>query len=388
MGRTFDLAIVGGGVIGMAHAILAAEAGLSVALFETRGRAVGASIRNFGLVTVTGQKRGPVWSMSLRSRDVWAGVAGRAGVAVLQKGMGVVAQTPEAEAVLDAFLETEMGAECFRLSAGEAADRIPLLRSERLVGALWSPHELRVEPRLTLPALARYLSGFAHASVRFGAPAARIEPGAVVTLAGERVAAKQVIVCTGADARSMFPELLASAGAKLTKLHMLRVVPRAGAGDLAAPAVSDLTLVRYRGFSDLPEARALAVRLGREAPEMLSDGVHVIAVRSADGSLVVGDSHHDCEGEADDPFQPEATDGRILAAAGDFLDLEGARITERWTGAYVTAPETDWIVEEVAPGVTLALVIGGKGMTLSFGFAEQVLNKVLGLGPVAALEKR
>ncbi|MGZ6013763.1 MAG: FAD-dependent oxidoreductase, partial [Caulobacteraceae bacterium] len=41
----FDLAVIGGGVIGLAHAYWAARAGLRVAVVEKDPRANGASIR-------------------------------------------------------------------------------------------------------------------------------------------------------------------------------------------------------------------------------------------------------------------------------------------------------------------------------------------------------
>jgi glycine/D-amino acid oxidase-like deaminating enzyme len=59
--QTYDLAVVGGGVIGLAHAYWAARAGKHVAVVERDRRANGASIRNFGFITVTGQERGDNW---------------------------------------------------------------------------------------------------------------------------------------------------------------------------------------------------------------------------------------------------------------------------------------------------------------------------------------
>src|ERR1700753_2776757 len=107
--QLFDLAVVGGGVIGLAHAFLAAKAGKRVAVIERDVRANGASIRNFGFITVTGQERGESWRLARRTRDVWAELASLAGLTIEHQGLALTARSSEALAVIEAFLATEMG---------------------------------------------------------------------------------------------------------------------------------------------------------------------------------------------------------------------------------------------------------------------------------------
>ena len=52
-----------------------------MAVVERDQRCVGASIRNFGFVTVTGQPAGDTWRRARTSRDIWARVAPEAGIA-------------------------------------------------------------------------------------------------------------------------------------------------------------------------------------------------------------------------------------------------------------------------------------------------------------------
>ena len=106
MSQSYDLAVIGGGVIGLAHAITAARAGLRVVLIEREVRANGASVRNFGFITVTGQERGESWRLARRTRDVWADLAPRAGIAIEHRGLYLTARSPEA-AVLKAKLLAE-----------------------------------------------------------------------------------------------------------------------------------------------------------------------------------------------------------------------------------------------------------------------------------------
>ena len=155
--RLFDLAVVGGGIIGLAHAYMAAKAGKRVAVIEKDVRANGASIRNFGFITVTGQERGDIWRLARRTRDVWAEVAAAAGLQIDQRGLYLTARSAEAVAVIDAFLATEMGEGCRLMAPDEFRRAAHGLGSSDLEGALFSPHELRVESRDVIPALAAWL---------------------------------------------------------------------------------------------------------------------------------------------------------------------------------------------------------------------------------------
>src|SRR5579859_1199340 len=96
----FDLAVVGAGVLGLACALAAARSGKKVVVIDRDAQANGASVRNFGFVTVTGQQRGDCWRRAMRSRDVWDEVAGPAGIEIVHEGLLVVARRPEAARVL------------------------------------------------------------------------------------------------------------------------------------------------------------------------------------------------------------------------------------------------------------------------------------------------
>ncbi len=114
----------------------------------------GASIRNFGFVTVTGQERGWVWDLASRSAAIWREIAGPAGIPIDQQGLLLVAQRPEAVEVIDAFLATEMGVECTRLDAARIAAEWPMVRGAR--AGLLSRRDLRVDSPRAIPALSRW----------------------------------------------------------------------------------------------------------------------------------------------------------------------------------------------------------------------------------------
>ncbi|MFG1357635.1 TIGR03364 family FAD-dependent oxidoreductase [Xanthobacter pseudotagetidis] len=374
MSTTFDLAVVGAGIVGLAHALSGLRRGLSVVVIDREAEAVGASVRNFGFVTVTGQQRGECWRRAMRSRDIWEEVAPEAGIRVEQQGLLVVARRPEAMAVLEAFRLTEMGEDCHLLTAEEAMRSYGAALADRpFAGALYSPHERRVESRQAVPLLAAWLEEKG-VSFRRRSLVKALEGGLVSTTDGD-IRARHIVVCPGDDLLTLYPEVIAALGITRCRLHMLKVMPPDGFR-LPCAVMSDLSLVRYLGYSELPEAGALAARLRAEQPEALANGVHLIAVQGADGGLIVGDSHH--YGFSPSPFSREAVDDIILREMSEVLAVPGARVAERWSGTYASLPDRLMVREAPANGVRLVIVTSGTGASTAFAIAEETLDEFSG----------
>jgi glycine/D-amino acid oxidase-like deaminating enzyme len=88
--------------------------------------------------------------------------------------------------------------------------------------------------------------------------------------------------------------------------------------------------------------------------------------------LTLGDSH--AYGLTVDPFDREDINAAILGYLGTFLQAPSLAIAERWHGVYpkLTNGGSEWVFSP-EPGVTLVNGLGGAGMTLSFGLAEEVV---------------
>ncbi len=374
----YDIAIIGAGIVGLGHALAALRHGLRVAVIDREARAAGASVRNFGFVTVTGQQEGITWRRARRARDVWAEVAPQAGIAVHQRGLLMVARRAEAMAVLEDFAAGPMGGGCRLMGAEGLRAAAPML-APGLLGALHSSHELRVESRDAIPRLTAWLAGqgvaFLPRTAVWG-----VEPGAVHHAAGT-VRARHVVVCPGPDLVTLYPEVMARRGITLCKLHMLRLADPGVR--FPAPLMSDLGLVRYLGYQG-PRLRALRARLEAEQAAHLADGIHLIAVQHEDGSLVVGDSHH--YDPTPDPFQPRAVDDRMLEEYTAVTGLAAPEVIERWIGIYPSGPDTAF-TETVAEGVRLVMVTSGTGASTAFAIGEETIADLLGApAPSHAME--
>jgi FAD dependent oxidoreductase TIGR03364 len=363
--RPFDLAVVGAGIVGLAHAYAATRLGKRVVVIEREPHATGASIRNFGFVTVTGQERGATWRRAGRSRDIWAAVAPQAGIAIEQRGLVVSLRHPLALAVARTFLETEMGEGCRLLDAGERA-ALPF-PTDGLAGVLHSPHDLRVESRLAIPRLATWLQEAWGVVFHYGAAVHSAEPPLLQTSRGP-VEADAVIVCPGDDLATLFPDRIAAHRVSRCTLSMLRL---ASPGfRLPGAIMSDLGLVRYLGYAALPEAAALRAELARSHGEALAHGVHLIVTQSADGTLVVGDSHH--YGPAAEPFMSARMEVLILEAFREALGLEAPPVVDRWSGTYASAEGMAMFVDAPAAAVRLVMVTSGTGASTAFAIAEVI----------------
>ena len=367
----FHLAVIGAGILGLAHALAAARLGKRVVVIDRDPRANGASIRNFGFITITGQQRGQVWRRARRSRDIWAAIAPVAGLQIEQRGLWVNLRRPHAVQVAHAFLATEMGEGCRLLGPNEIA-HLPF-PAQSLAGVLYSAHDLRVESRLALPRLAAWLQRRHGVTFQYGVAAHSALPPIIETSRGP-VAAEAVVVCPGDDLTTLFPEHIADRGVQRCSLSMLRLADPGYR--LPCTVMSDLSLVRYLGYAELPEALALRAELQAMDGPALAHGVHLIVTQGADGTLVVGNSHG--YGPVADPFMSADVETLILDEFRAALGRPAPPVVERWTGSYASAEGLSMFVDAPAPGVRLVMVTSGTGASTAFAIAEEVVGEMFG----------
>jgi FAD dependent oxidoreductase TIGR03364 len=365
----FDLAVVGAGIVGLSCARAAALRGLRVVVIDRDAQANGASVRNFGFVTVTGQERGEPYRRARRACAIWKEVAEQARIPILQNGLWMTTRRAEGVSVLEAFMETEMAEGCELLNRTAAAKRGGSFVCADIQAMLVSSIDVRVESREAIPKIAEWLRERCGVTFMRQTAVLSVEPPLLVTTRGV-VQAEATAVCPGDDLIGLYAERIAGYGVTRCKLQMLRL-EHPGAR-LPSALMSDLGLVRYAGYAALPAAASLRARLEQEQPDHLANGIHLIIVQSADGSLVVGDSHHYA---ATPDFSSDArVDELILEEFAAATGRAAPGVMERWTGTYSAASDRTMFIDAPAPRVRLAMVTGGTGASTGFAIGEQVID--------------
>lgn len=378
--KNYDLLVVGSGIVGLAHAYEAAKRGLSVGVIEQNACCIGASIRNFGFITVSGQGARNTWRRAVYSAKVWSKLADLANIKVIHHGTWILCERPEAVEVAQAYLKTPMGAECLYFPKARFSDlptlgfqHVSSLNLKNALGLLYSPHELRVESREAIPQLAKFLQQEMGIDFYWETEVLSIEDESIYT-SGQRLDSQKIVICPGAALTGIAKPYIEKHDLQLCTLQMLRIKPQDGFV-LPGSVMTDNSLARYLGWSELPEAKALQDRIVAEMPEYLREGIHLIAVQSADGSLVVGDSHR--YGSAEDVFASERIEQLIIQLMYRILDITEHSIIERWTGVYPSSQISDALIEEVSSQVRVVVVTSGTGASTAFGLANDNLDEWL-----------
>lgn len=375
MDKSADVAVVGGGIIGLAHAYMALKKNLRVVLFEREDFAVGASVRNFGMIWPIGQTPGDGLNYALRSREVWIDIAREAGIWLNQNGSLQLAYHRDEFDVLNEFQETSgQYYQTGILAAHQVERACPYVRREGLVGAMSSATECVVYSREAVRRIPLWLEEKFGLIRRFRQTVKEIRLPVLETNL-ETWNVQKVFVCSGADFETLYPSYFQSDSLTRCKLQMMKAVLSQPV-DLGTSLSAGLTLRHYRAFATCPSLAKVNARYDATDPEFARNGVHVLVSQNNQRELIIGDSHH--YGHTPEPFDSESVNDLILRYLDAFLDAGPYRITERWNGVYAKYSEGVKYIVSPEKGVTVVNGLGGAGMTLSFGLAEEVVNNTVG----------
>lgn len=193
-----DVAIIGGGVLGLFAAAAALARDLDVVCLEA-GEPLGAQSRGEGRIFRVAHERPELCALAVRAAERWAECERAAGARLLDRcGVAVLGEGAEARhAAMRAA-----GAESALADYGQLGERLPQVRHADDVAVLWDPAGASIRTEV----LGSWLRDVLGRRLRSASPvraATRVGAGWWLDVPGGRVAARAVAVCAGTGAPAL-----------------------------------------------------------------------------------------------------------------------------------------------------------------------------------------
>ena len=143
--------VIGAGIVGLATARALAVRGYKVKVIERNEKAIGASIRNFGMIWPIGQPDGKLYERAMLSKNIWKNVCDDANIWYDEVGSLHLAYVKDEWNVLQEFVEETKANRRYKiLTPEETIQTSEAVIEKNLLGSLWSPDEIIVDPRIAM----------------------------------------------------------------------------------------------------------------------------------------------------------------------------------------------------------------------------------------------
>jgi FAD dependent oxidoreductase TIGR03364 len=360
--------VVGGGVFGTMHALFALARGATVVHLERDLVPSGATVRNFGLVWVSGRAPGRELTLALRSRELWEDIARDVpGVGFRANGsITLIDNERELEVAERAMARDDTKQREFELlTRDEILERNPALRGEFSSG-LYCGRDAAVESRAALGALRTYMENTRRYEFLPGHELTGVTDHAAIDHRGVHYGGDHVVLCLGATLSGFGAELFENDPLRKVRLYMAETDPL---GDTLTTSVANGDSFRYYpGFAEF------ATDILDAQPSPAADfAIQLLCQQRLHGGLTIGDTH---EPEVPGLFETLDRPMHIIEAAARLvIGPAMPRIERRWSGVYHQlvdpTPNEIYFRKQVAGGVSAVTGAGGRGMTLAPAIAEE-----------------
>ncbi len=365
--------IVGSGIVGLAVARALSVKGFLVTVVERHGRATGASVRNFGMVWPIGQPGGKLYERAIASREVWKEISTDGAFPIDNCGSLHLAYHEDEWGVLQELAQEfrKEGRPVELKMPDDILDKFHGVNSDKLKGGLFSETESIVDPRVAIGHMPAYLSEKYGVQFIWNRLITRVEPNKIWS--GENwMQADLIFICSGSELEALYPEAYSQLSLTKCKLQMMRFTSREPGFRIGTSLCGGLSLIHYDSFKVAPSLNTLKERYQQEMPQYLKAGIHVMVSQNGSGELTVGDSHE--YGHTFSPFDDAGINQLIMDYLGTFAFKDNWILSQSWHGIYPKMPQGQTeVFLNPEPGVFILNGLGGAGMTLSFGLAQEIV---------------
>ncbi|MFC4095670.1 TIGR03364 family FAD-dependent oxidoreductase [Euzebyella saccharophila] len=384
MNHSYDLIVIGGGVLGTFHAYHAVNKGLKVALIEKDIQPQGATVRNFGQVVPSGMNT--KWqNFGRESLAIYKDIQKKFDITVREEGSIYIASNGEEVQLLEELnsINKSNSYTSELLTAKQCLDNYPGLKKDYVKAGLFFPEEVKVEPRKMILKLHKYLRNIG-LDIYMGETVMdcdALRSGVqLTTTKNKQFSAKKVIICNGSDFKILYPDYFEESDLVVSKLQMMQTRSQANY-NLPSSVLTGLSIRRYESFTECPSFSSIKTK---ENPNSLEKkwGVHILFKQADDGSIIIGDSHEYASAARMEHLGFDLNmdiDNFILNEAKKIFDLPTYEIQNRWFGMYSQCKETDIYQKTIDEDIHIVTGIGGKGMTGSAGFAKKNIQSIFNL---------
>lgn len=318
-----------------------------------------------------------LYSRALNSRKIWIETAQSSDFFLDQVGSIILAYKEDEYQVMKEYCDLSKfkNSSAELLSIKQIFNLSPYVLSKGLIGGLWSPTEMIVDPREAIKKITILLKNKYGVEFNFGTTVSSVEPNLVVTSDGNKINTKKSIICSGADFESLFPQEYKKFHTTKSKLQMLRTISQPKNFKLGPALCSGFTLTHYDSFAECSSINSLKDRYKKEFPFAIENGIHIMISQNGLGEIILGDSHE--YGLTFDPFNNEEINKFIVDQVKSFISLPSIEIASRWNGIYPKLIGGTELIKEVDDSILIVNCLGGAGMTQSFGLAEEIAEEYL-----------
>ena len=384
MNHSYDLIVIGGGVLGTFHAYHAVNKGLKVALIEKDIQPQGATVRNFGQVVPSGMNT--KWqNFGRESLAIYKDIQKKFDITVREEGSIYIASNAEEVQLLEELNSVNKSNSYTSelLTARQCLDNYPGLKKDYVKAGLFFPEEVKVEPRTMILKLHEYLrnQGLDIYMSETVMDCDALRSGVQLTTSkNKQFSSKKVIICNGSDFKILYPSYFEESDLIVSKLQMMQTKSQINY-TLPSSVLTGLSIRRYESFAECPSFSSIKAK---ENPNSLEKqwGVHILFKQAHDGSVIIGDSHEYASAAKMEHLGFDLNmdiDHFILNEAKKIFDLPTYEIQNRWFGMYSQCKSTDIFQKTIDEDIHIVTGIGGKGMTGSAGFAKYNINSIFNL---------